>query len=101
MWRREFILGLGGAAFEMQGSSELEPHLTLRLSARRLRCELIWRDSQGRVGVRFLPDQITVYDWLLDRGVRWRVYAAGLPFFALMPRLSTLVLTSHFRRLEG
>jgi phospholipase C len=47
-----------------------------------------------------LPDQTTVYDWLLHRGVRWRVYAAGLPFFALMPRLSTLVLTSHFRRLE-
>jgi phospholipase C len=47
-----------------------------------------------------LPDQTTVYDWLLDRGVKWRVYAAGLPFFALMPRLSTLLLTSHFRRLE-
>jgi phospholipase C len=47
-----------------------------------------------------LPDQTTVYDWLLDRGVKWRVYAAGLPFFALMPRLSTLVLTSHFRRLD-
>jgi phospholipase C len=47
-----------------------------------------------------LPDQTTVYDWLLDHGVRWRVYAAGLPFFALMPRLSTLILTSHFRRLE-
>jgi phospholipase C len=47
-----------------------------------------------------LPDQPIVYDWLLDRGVKWRVYAAGLPFFALMPRLSTLLLTSHFRRLE-
>ena len=47
-----------------------------------------------------LPDQPTVYDWLLERGVKWRVYAAGLPFFALMPRLSTLLLTSHFRRLE-
>ena len=46
-----------------------------------------------------LPDQKIVYDWLIDRGVRWRVYAAGLPFFALMPRLSPLVLTSHFRRL--
>ncbi len=46
-----------------------------------------------------LPDQTTVYDWLLDRGVKWRVYAAGLPFFALMPRLSRPLLTSHFRRL--
>jgi phospholipase C len=45
-----------------------------------------------------LPDQTTVYDWLLEHEVRWRVYAAGLPFFALMPRLSTLLLTSHFRR---
>ena len=46
-----------------------------------------------------LPDQDTVYDWLLKRGIRWRVYAAGLPFFTLMPRLTALVLTSHFRRL--
>lgn len=46
-----------------------------------------------------LPDQPTVYDWLLDRGVRWRVYAAGLPFFVLMPRLVELVLTDHVRRL--
>jgi phospholipase C len=48
----------------------------------------------------FLPDQRTVYDWLLDHGVKWRVYAAGLPFFVLMPRLSTLLITNHFRRLE-
>jgi len=46
-----------------------------------------------------LPNQPTVYDWLLDHGVRWRVYAAGLPFFMLMPRLLKLVLTGHFRRL--
>src|SRR5947199_4362122 len=47
----------------------------------------------------FLPDQTTVYDWLLDHQVRWRVYSAGLPFFLLMPRLAPLVLTSHFCRL--
>jgi len=46
-----------------------------------------------------LPDQPTVYDWLIDHGVRWRVYAAGLPFFVLMPRVAELVLTSRFRRL--
>ena len=48
-----------------------------------------------------LPDQRTAYDWLLDHGVRWRVYSAGIPFFALMPRLTPLVLTTHFRRLES
>jgi phospholipase C len=47
-----------------------------------------------------VPDQPTVYDWLIDHGVRWRVYHAGLPFFALMPRLAPLVLTSHFRSLD-
>ncbi|HWZ92191.1 MAG TPA: alkaline phosphatase family protein [Polyangiaceae bacterium] len=47
-----------------------------------------------------LPDQTTVYDWLLAHGVRWRVYSAGLPFFLLMPRLAPLMLTSHFRRFD-
>ncbi len=46
-----------------------------------------------------LPDLPTVYDWLTQHGVRWRVYAAGLPFFVMMPRLLELVLTDHFRRL--
>ena len=46
-----------------------------------------------------LPNQQTVYDWLSNHRVRWRVYAAGLPFFPLMPRLAPLVLTTHFRRL--
>jgi phospholipase C len=53
------------------------------------------RDTGG-----LLPDQTTVYDWLLDHGVRWRVYSAGLPFFLLMPRIAPLVLTDHFRRLD-
>jgi phospholipase C len=44
-----------------------------------------------------LPDQQTAYDWLSSHKVNWRVYSAGLPFFALMPRLETTVLTSHFR----
>ncbi len=46
-----------------------------------------------------LPDQPTVYNWLTDRKIRWRVYAAGLPFFALMPSMMPLTLTSHFRRI--
>src|SRR5260370_42563896 len=45
-----------------------------------------------------LPDQTTVYDWLLDRGVRWPAYGAGLPCFPLMPRLSHRVLTSPLPR---
>lgn len=32
-----------------------------------------------------LPPQPLVYHWLNQRGVRWRVYAESLPFFALMP----------------
>lgn len=47
----------------------------------------------------FLPDQPTVYDWLLSHGVRWRVYSAGFPFLMLMKRVAPLLLTSHFRRL--
>lgn len=47
-----------------------------------------------------LPEQHTVYDWLLEHGVRWRVYSAGLPFFTLMPSVLGLMLTGHFRRLE-
>jgi phospholipase C len=47
-----------------------------------------------------LPDQSTVYDWLLEHGVRWRVYSAGFPFLTLMPRILPLMLTGHFRRIE-
>ncbi len=46
-----------------------------------------------------LPEQTTVYDWLSARGVRWRVYHAGIPFLSLMPRLAPLLLSSHFRAL--
>lgn len=48
-----------------------------------------------------LPDLPTVYDWLSARNVRWRVYAAGLPFFVLMPRLLELVLTDQIRRFSA
>lgn len=59
-------------------------------------CGLTNIDETGAL----VPDQPTVYDWLLAHNVRWRVYAAGLPFLLLMPRLSPLMLTSHFRRLH-
>jgi len=58
-------------------------------------CGLTNIDETGTL----VPDQTTVYDWLLTHNVRWRVYAAGLPFMLLMPRLAPLMLTSHFRRL--
>jgi len=47
-----------------------------------------------------VPNQATVYEWLLDRGISWRVYYAGLPFFTLMPKVAPLILTSHFRPLS-
>jgi phospholipase C len=45
-----------------------------------------------------VPDHPTVYDWLSEHDIRWRVYAAGLPFFTLMPKIAPLTLTSRFRR---
>jgi len=59
-------------------------------------CGLTKIDETGTL----VPDQPTVYDWLLAHNVRWRVYSAGLPFLLLMPRLAPLMLTSHFRRLS-
>ena len=46
-----------------------------------------------------LAEQDTFLDWLDARGVRWRVYSAGLSFFALMPKFWPLLLTDKFRRL--
>lgn len=45
-----------------------------------------------------LPHQKLVYDWLTERGIRWRVYHQGIPFFMLMDgwHLKALV-DSHFR----
>lgn len=47
-----------------------------------------------------VPDHATVYEWLLNHGVSWRVYYAGIPFFTLMPKVVPLILTSHFRPLD-
>jgi phospholipase C len=48
-----------------------------------------------------LPRQELLYDWLSARGIRWRVYHEGLPFFAMMPRWVPDILTeTHFRPLE-
>jgi len=39
-----------------------------------------------------LPEQDLVYDWLTARGIRWRVYHDGIPFFAMMPRMIPTIL---------
>lgn len=47
---------------------------------------------------RILPDHELVYDWLTKHNVTWRVYHQGLPFFTLMPRWITEILSNdHFR----
>ena len=52
-----------------------------------------------------LPEQELVYDWLTARGVSWRVYHQGIPFFTMMPKwIPQILLTDHFRdfgQLEG
>jgi phospholipase C len=48
-----------------------------------------------------IPDQQLVHDWLSDRGINWRVYHQGIPFFALMPRwIPHIVGADRFRLFE-
>jgi phospholipase C len=45
-----------------------------------------------------LPKQPLIYDWLTNRGINWRVYHQGIPFFMLMQGWHLQALTSnHFR----
>lgn len=44
-----------------------------------------------------LPHQELVYDWLNRRGIRWRVYHAGVPFFSLMLDRIDDILSGRFR----
>ncbi|MGH2913296.1 MAG: alkaline phosphatase family protein, partial [Solirubrobacteraceae bacterium] len=45
-----------------------------------------------------LPPQELVYDWLTKRGVTWRVYHQGLPFFTLMTKwIPEMLGSNHFR----
>lgn len=46
-----------------------------------------------------LPAQHTLFDWLDAHGVPWRVYSAGLSFFALMPSMWSRLIGDRFRRL--
>lgn len=48
-----------------------------------------------------LPHRPLVYDWLGERGVRWRVYHETIPFFAMMRQWIPAVLAGdRFRPLE-
>jgi phospholipase C len=44
-----------------------------------------------------LPRQELVYDWLDRRGIRWRVYHAGVPFFSLMLDRIDDMMSGRFR----
>ena len=49
-----------------------------------------------------LPKQDLVYDWLTARGISWRVYHEGIPFFALMLKWIVPILfdEEHFRSFD-
>ena len=48
-----------------------------------------------------LPHHDLVYDWLSKRGIRWRVYHEGLPFFSMMLDQLPTILGGHFRPLAN
>ena len=45
-----------------------------------------------------MPEQPLVFKWLKDRGVRWRVYAEGIPFFSLMKSQWPAIFDLNFYR---
>jgi len=47
-----------------------------------------------------LPEHHLVYDWLTEKGVRWRVYHEALPFFALMDKWLPKLAGPQFRRIS-
>lgn len=46
---------------------------------------------------RLLPVHETVFDWMRERGVRYRVYHDGLSFFSLCPWMHDEVVSDRFR----
>ena len=51
--------------------------------------------------VHILPNQPLIYDWLTERGITWRVYHEGMPFFAMMLNWTPKILDDHiFRRFD-
>jgi phospholipase C len=48
-----------------------------------------------------LPAQDLIYDWLNQRGISWRVYHQGIPFFTMMLKwVPEILLTDHFRNFD-
>lgn len=43
----------------------------------------------------------SLFDWMTNAGIRWRVYHDGLSFFVLYPKLWHYVFGSNFRRYEN
>lgn len=51
-----------------------------------------------QVSQSLLPEQELVYDWLTARGISWRVYHQGIPFFVLMPKwIPEILQNDRFR----
>ncbi|RZF23752.1 phospholipase, partial [Paraburkholderia sp. UYCP14C] len=52
--------------------------------------------SDNVQGLKFIPDQALVYDWLRERGIPWCVYQSGsfFPFFSLMKKWLPEIITS-------
>jgi phospholipase C len=48
--------------------------------------------------VHILPTQPLMYDWLSQRGIRWRVYHEGMPFFAMMLNWTAKIFDSELFR---
>jgi phospholipase C len=55
-------------------------------------------DTMIDVNHDILPHQDLVYDWLTSRGVSWRVYHQGIPFFTMMlDRIPDILAHNLFR----
>ncbi len=58
---------------------------------------LAGRSRVEDVEFRIVPSDNLVTDWLTRRGIRWRFYYDGLPFYALLGRLDVMFDTDLFR----
>lgn len=48
--------------------------------------------------VHILPYQPLVYDWLSERGISWRVYHEGMPFFTMMLKWTEKIFDNNLFR---
>lgn len=61
---------------------------------------LMAMSGETRIDVNHVPvpQQQLVFNWLTSKGVSWRVYHEGVPFFALMPEwVPNILFASMFR----